>query len=211
MSNTPAERIVWIDCEMTGLDVERDRLCEIAVIITDFSLTPVHPGLSLVINPGEEALERMSDFVRNMHVTSGLLEQIPDGLSVDEAETAMIAYIQKFIPEGRRPLVAGNTIGMDRRFISTYMPTLDAALHYRSIDVSTIKELARRWYPETFHRAPEKTGGHRALADIAESIQELAFFQNTTMVPQPGPDATTISQVAKETTDRFASFLQETR
>ncbi|MEJ6490121.1 oligoribonuclease [Leucobacter sp. USCH14] len=207
MPNTPADQIVWIDCEMTGLDVDRDGLCEIAVIVTDFELTPLDPGFEIVINPGEDALAHMNDFVRSMHEKSGLLPRIAEGTSLEEAERQVIDYLQRFVTAGRRPLVAGNTIGMDRRFIAKYLPTLEERLHYRSIDVSTIKELSRRWYPAAFSGAPEKAGGHRALADIAESIQELAYFRDAVMVAAPGPDKETASAHAKRATERFAALI----
>ncbi len=138
MSNTPAELIVWFDCEMSGLDIENDGLCELAIIVTDFNLTPVDAGFSVVIHPGDEVLEQMNDFVRNMHVTSGLMTEIEQGISVEDAERQAIEYVNRFVPAGVRPLVAGNTIGMDRRFISKYLPEFDERMHYRSIDVSTI-------------------------------------------------------------------------
>ncbi len=207
MSNTPAEQLVWIDCEMTGLDVDRDGLCEIAVIITDFDLQPLHPGFELVINPGPEALANMGDFVRNMHETSGLLPRIAEGVSVAEAEQLVTEYVFSHVTPGRRPIVAGNTIGMDRRFITKYMPTFDERLHYRSIDVSTIKELARQWYPATFFATPEKRGGHRALADIAESIQELAFFRAAVMVQVPGPKKPEAERLAATAMDRYRELI----
>lgn len=207
MSNTPAEQIVWIDCEMTGLDVENDRLCEVAIIVTGFDLVPMHEGMTVVINPGEAAIERMSEFVRNMHTESGLLEEMRSGVTVEEAEQQAIEYVNRFVPAGVRPLVGGNTIGMDRRFISRYMPIFDERTHYRSIDVSTVKELARRWHPDTFYRAPEKFGGHRALADIAESIRELAFFRDTVMVPSPGLERKAIKEVAHSVTERYAPLI----
>lgn len=207
MPNTPADQIVWIDCEMTGLDVDQDGLCEIAVIVTDFELTPLDPGFEIVINPGAEALEHMNDFVRSMHEKSGLLPRIAEGATLEDAELQVIAYLQRFITSGRRPLVAGNTIGMDRRFIAKYLPALEERLHYRSIDVSTIKELSRRWYPAAYFGAPEKRGGHRALADIAESIQELAYFRDAVMVPGPGPDKVAAATHAQGATERFASLV----
>ena len=207
MSNTPAEQIVWIDCEMTGLDVDRDGLCEIAVIVTDFDLTPLDPGFEIVINPGAEALEQMGDFVRSMHETSGLLPRIEAGASVADAEAQVIEYLRGLVTAGRRPLVAGNTIGMDRRFIAKYMPTLEDTLHYRSIDVSTIKELSRRWYPAAYFGAPAKRGGHRALADIAESIQELAYFRDTVMQQAPGPDKAASGVTAEATAERYAELI----
>ena len=210
MSNTPATQLVWIDCEMTGLDPDRDGLCEIAVIVTDFDLTPLHPGLELVINPGAEALEQMNSFVRGMHEKSGLLPRIEAGVSVEEAERQVIDYLAQHVTAGRRPLIAGNTIGMDRRFIAKYMPTLEEKLHYRSIDVSTIKELSRQWFPAAFSGAPTKRGGHRALADIAESIQELAYFRTAVLVAQPGPDKQASEQLADEVSGIYAPFIDGT-
>ncbi|MFC5338473.1 oligoribonuclease [Leucobacter denitrificans] len=207
MSNAPAEQIVWIDCEMTGLDTDTDGLCEIAVIITNFDLKPLDPGFEIVINPGDDVMDRMGDFVRNMHETSGLLPRIATGAPVADAEAAVIEYVNKFIPEGRRPLVAGNTIGMDRRFISKYMPLLEERLHYRSIDVSTIKELSRRWYTRAYYASPEKRGGHRALADIAESIQELAYFRQTVMAQGNGPDTKESKVIAASVAEQFAPLI----
>lgn len=207
MSNTPATQLVWIDCEMTGLDIDRDGLCELAVIVTDFELKPLHPGFEVIINPGEEALNNMGDFVRDMHEKSGLLPRIATGLVVEEAERQVIDYLRQHVTAGHRPIVAGNTIGMDRRFISKYMPTLESKLHYRSIDVSTIKELARRWYPAAFYGSPEKQGGHRALADIAESIRELAYFRNTVLVEQPGPDKAHSEQAASQIQEVYAALI----
>ena len=210
MSNTPATQLVWIDCEMTGLDPDRDGLCEIAVIVNDFDLIPLHPGFELVINPGAEALEQMNSFVRGMHEKSGLLPRIEAGVSVEEAERQVIDYLAQHVTAGRRPLIAGNTIGMDRRFIAKYMPTLEEKLHYRSIDVSTIKELSRQWFPAAFFGAPVKRGGHRALADIAESIQELAYFRGAVLVAQPGPDKQASEQLADEVSGIYAPFIDGT-
>ncbi|MBL3686782.1 oligoribonuclease [Leucobacter zeae] len=207
MSNTPAEQIVWIDCEMTGLDVDRDGLCEIAVIVTDFDLRPLDPGFEIVINPGTEALAQMNDFVRGMHETSGLLPRIASGATLEEAEQQVLAYLKRLVTPGRRPLVAGNTIGMDRRFIAKYLPALEERLHYRSIDVSTIKELSRRWYPAAYFGAPAKRGGHRALADIAESIQELAYFRDAVMVAAPGPDKEASQRVSSVAAERYAALI----
>lgn len=207
MSNTPAAQIVWIDCEMTGLDVDRDGLCEIAVIVTDFDLNPLDPGFEVVIDPGEQALANMGDFVRSMHTESGLLPRIAEGTTAAAAEQQVLEYLARFIPNDRRPLLAGNTIGMDRRFIAKYMPTLDARLHYRSIDVSTIKELARQWFPAAFYGTPVKQGGHRALADIAESIQELAYFREAVLVTGKGPDKAAAEAIAKAATERFSALI----
>lgn len=207
MPNTPADQIVWIDCEMTGLDVDADGLCEIAVIVTDFDLKPLDAGFEIVINPGEAALEHMNDFVRSMHEKSGLLPKITSGATLADAEQQVIDYLKLFVTAGRRPLVAGNTIGMDRRFIAKYMPTLEERLHYRSVDVSTLKELSRRWYPAAYFAAPEKRGGHRALADIAESIQELAYFRDAVMVAQPGPDKAAATELSRAAMEQYAALI----
>ena len=164
----------------------------------------MHPGFEIVINPGVDALAQMGDFVRGMHEESGLLEHIPAGATVAEAERQVIEYLAQHVPNGRRPIVAGNTIGMDRRFIAKYMPLLEERLHYRSVDVSTIKELARQWYPATFFGTPEKHGGHRALADIAESIRELAYFREAVLVAGSGPDKSAAEALARSVTDRYA-------
>ena len=207
MSQAPAEQIVWIDCEMTGLDADTDGLCEIAVIVTDFDLKPLDAGFEIVINPGETALANMNDFVRKMHETSGLLPRIEAGASVADAEAAVISYVDRFVPADRRALVAGNTIGMDRRFIAKYMPALEERLHYRSIDVSTIKELARRWYPRAYFQSPGKRGDHRALADIAESIQELAYFRGTVFVGDEGPSSEESRAVAVSVAERYEPLI----
>lgn len=210
MSNAPAKQIVWIDCEMTGLDIERDGLCELAIIITDFDLKPLHPGFEVIINPGQEALDNMGEFVRNMHATSGLLERIEHGVSPADAEQLALDYVNAHITVANRPLVAGNTIGMDRRFISKYLPKFDERMHYRSIDVSTIKELARRWYPATFFASPVKEGGHRALADIAESIRELAYFRQAVLVNGNGPDKKAAEALAATVVEDFAPLMATT-
>ena len=210
MSNAPAEQIVWIDCEMTGLDPDFDGLCEIAVIVTDFDLQPLHEGFEIVINPGQAALDHMGDFVREMHTKSGLLERIAGGASLADAEQQVIAYLDGLVTAGRRPLVAGNTIGMDRRFMAKYLPTLEERLHYRSIDVSTLKELSRRWFPAAFFGAPEKRGDHRALTDIAESIRELDYFRRAVVVSGSGPDKAAAEALAAESETRYAALIRET-
>lgn len=181
------DRLVWIDCEMTGLDLAVDELVEIAVIITDFELNVLDEGFQIVIKPDDSALANMSEFVTDMHRSSGLLDEIPNGVSLADAEFQALEYIQRFVPlEGKAPL-AGNTIGTDRMFLAKYMPRVDRWLHYRSIDVSSIKELSRRWYARAYIHAPAKNGGHRALADIRESVRELAYYRQAVFVPQPGP------------------------
>ena len=181
-----ADRLVWIDCEMTGLNPEHDELVEIAVIVTDFELEPLHPGLDLVIKPSDAAREGMGDFVREMHAASGLLDELDAGLSLEEAQSTVVEYVRGLIPGEQRAAIAGNTIGTDRVFISRFLPELDALLHYRSVDVSSIKELARRWFPRAYFNAPSKNGGHRALADIQESIRELAYYRKAVFRDEPG-------------------------
>ncbi|MFJ6652513.1 oligoribonuclease [Microbacterium sp. NPDC091313] len=181
------DRLVWIDCEMTGLDLAVDELVEIAVVVTDFELQVLDPGFQIVIKPDDSALQSMSEFVENMHRTSGLLDEIPHGVSLADAEFQALEYIQRFAPlEGKAPL-AGNTIGTDRMFLAKYMPRVDRWLHYRNVDVSSVKELSRRWFPRAYIHAPAKNGGHRALADIHESIRELAYYRTAVFVPEPGP------------------------
>jgi len=181
------EFLVWVDCEMTGLDLERDELVEVAVVITDYELRQVDPGLDIVIKPSDSALDGMVGFVRDMHTSSGLLAEIPDGVPLEEAEERVLAYIAEHVPAPNAAPLAGNTIGTDRAFLAKYMPKVDAYLHYRSVDVSSIKELSKRWYPRVYYNAPAKHGGHRALADILESIRELEYYRTTVFVPQPGP------------------------
>ena len=199
------DRLVWIDCEMTGLDVAVDELVEIAVVVTDFELKPLDAGFHVVIKPDDSAMANMSEFVTEMHRSSGLLEEIPSGVSLAEAEFLALEYIQRFVPaEGKAPL-AGNTIGTDRMFLTTYMPRVDRWLHYRNVDVSSIKELARRWYPRAYIHAPSKDGGHRALADILESIRELAYYRQAVFVPQPGPTSDGARAAAASAVSSFAT------
>lgn len=200
------DRLVWIDCEMTGLDLAVDELVEIAVIVTDFELRPLDEGFQVVIRPSDAALAHMGDFVTAMHERSGLLAEIPAGVSLEEAEARALAYIQRFVPEGKAPL-AGNTIGTDRMFLAKYMPRIDGWLHYRNVDVSTIKELSRRWFPRVYFQAPAKDGGHRALADIRESIRELAYYRRAAFVPEPGPTSEQARDTASEIVSSFASGM----
>ena len=182
-----SEHLVWIDCEMTGLNPEKDCLVEIAVVITNSDLELVDEGIDIVIKPREDSLAGMNDFVREMHTTSGLINEFESGLSLEEAEQKVLEYVKQYIPEARQAPLAGNSIGTDRMFINRYMPELDSHLHYRNIDVSSIKELSRRWYPRVYFNIPKKDGGHRALADIKESIQELRYYRETVFVELPGP------------------------
>jgi oligoribonuclease len=182
-----SENLVWIDCEMTGLNPETDCLVEVAVVITNSDLEVLDAGLDVVIKPRPDSWANMSDFVRNMHTESGLIDEVEGGLSLEDAERAILDYIKRFVPNAKEAPLAGNTIGTDRMFLNKYMPQLDQHLHYRNIDVSSIKELTRRWYPRVYFQLPKKDGGHRALADILESIQELRYYRQTVMVPVPGP------------------------
>ncbi|MEY4532754.1 MAG: hypothetical protein RI926_523 [Actinomycetota bacterium] len=190
--------MVWIDCEMTGLNLEVDELVEVAVIITDSELNPVHEGFDIVINPSQSAMENMGEFVTNMHKSSGLIEEIPNGVSLKDAETQVLAYINEHVPEGQKPPMCGNSIGTDRAFIVRYMPEVDSRLHYRNIDVSSLKELARRWYPRVYFNSPSKDGGHRALADIQESIRELDYYRQALLVAEPGPNSEEAGKISAD-------------
>ncbi|CAL4859848.1 oligoribonuclease [Microbacterium sp. MM2322] len=206
MSAAENDRLVWIDCEMTGLDLSVDELVEVAVVITDFELNVLDPGFQIVIKPDASALDHMNDFVTKMHESSGLLDEIPNGVSLADAEFQVLEYIQRFVPEGKAPL-AGNTIGTDRMFLARYMPRVDRWLHYRNVDVSSVKELARRWYPRAYFNAPAKDGGHRALADIRESVRELAYYRETVFVEAPGPSTDDARTAAASAVSSFASGL----
>ena len=192
---------------MTGLDLDVDELVEIAVVITDYDLTPVDAGLSIVIKPDASALESMGEFVRTMHTESGLLEEIPNGVSVAEAEYEVLEYVLKHVPDEQKAPLAGNSIGTDRAFLTKYMPRLDAHLHYRNVDVSSIKELAKRWYPRAYFNSPAKNGGHRALADILESIRELEYYRRALFVAAPGPTSQDLQALATSVVDEFDSKL----
>lgn len=192
---------------MTGLDVTIDQLVEVAVVITDFDLNIIDPGFNIVINPEPAALANMNDFVRQMHEASGLLEAIPDGVPLSEAQDAVLAYIRKFVPTAQHAPLAGNTIGTDRAFLAKYMPQVDSHLHYRNVDVSSIKELVRRWIPRIYFNAPEKDGGHRALADILESIRELEYYRQTAFVADPGPTTSEVQTISASVVENFAARL----
>lgn len=196
--------LVWIDCEMTGLDLAVDELVEVAVVVTDYELQPLDDGFTVVIKPDQTALDNMGEFVTNMHRESGLLDEIPHGKSLAEAEYEVLEYILRFIPDERTAPLAGNTIGTDRAFLAKFMPRVDSHLHYRSVDVSSIKELARHWYPRAFFHSPVKHGGHRALADILESIRELAYYRSIVFVEQPGPTSEQAQAASTATVDAWA-------
>jgi len=193
-----SDRLVWIDCEMTGLDPVNDALVEIAALVTDFDLNVVGDGLDVVIKPPQAALDQMDPFVRDMHTASGLLKELDDGVDLKTAEVQVLDYVRSNCPEGSRPPLAGNSIGTDRTFISRDMPTLETFLHYRVVDVSSIKELARRWHPRAYYNAPAKRGNHRALADIQESIEELRYYRAAIFVPSPGLSSSEAKQLAAE-------------
>jgi oligoribonuclease len=197
--------LVWVDCEMTGLDVAIDEIVEIAVIITDSNLVPRHEGLSLVIKPSPAALDNMGDFVREMHTNSGLITELDGGLPLAEAETLVLEYLTAHVPEGHRAPLAGNTIGTDRMFLARYMPRFDTALHYRNIDVSSLKELARRWFPRVYFNAPSKDGNHRALADIIESIRELEYYRRAMLIAEPGLSSDDATAIAATVTAEYAT------
>jgi len=186
-----ADRIVWIDCEMTGLSLQHGALIEVAVLITDYELNILGPGVEVVIRPPDEALTQMDPFVRTMHTTSGLLDALPTGTTMAAAEALVLDYVKSWVPEPRKAALAGNSVGTDRSFLARDMPELEGWLHYRVIDVSSIKELSRRWYPRVYFNSPVKSGGHRALADIRESIAELRYYREAVFVAPPGPDTPT--------------------
>lgn len=190
---------------MTGLDLRADALVEVAALVTDFELQVLGDGVDVVIKPPPEALDQMDEFVTTMHTSSGLLEELDGGVSLEEAEHQVLAYVRSQCAEGSRPPLAGNTVATDRAFLARDMPDLEAFLHYRIVDVSSIKELARRWYPRSYFNAPAKTGNHRALADIRESIEELRYYRETVFVTPPGPDA----DAAREVAARHAGALTE--
>ena len=179
------EPLVWIDCEMTGLDVTRDALIEVAVVITDADLNIVDPGIDVLITPPAEALEGMNDFVRQMHTSSGLLDELSSGTTMEDAQQQVLDYIRRFVPTPKKALLAGNSVGTDKVFLEANMPLVIDHLHYRLVDVSSIKELAKRWYRKAFEEAPVKHGGHRALADILESIQELEYYRRVLFPHEP--------------------------
>ncbi|MGC5628828.1 oligoribonuclease [Georgenia sp. Z1344] len=197
--------IVWIDCEMTGLDAERDSLVEVAVVVTDSELTPLDAGLDLVIRPRPGTVETMDEVVVEMHKASGLITELDDGLEMADAAEQVLAYVKRFVPEKRRAPLAGNSVGTDRVFLARDMPELVEHLHYRIIDVSSIKELARRWYPRAYFQSPQKNGGHRALADILESIDELRYYRAVLWPEGEGPTTSEARAAAKAVSDHPTS------
>ncbi|MDO5634127.1 MAG: oligoribonuclease [Micrococcus sp.] len=192
--------LVWIDCEMTGLHVSVDELVEVAVLITDSELNILDEGIDLVIRPSDAAVAQMDPFVRDMHARSGLMQEFDAGLSLEEATRQVMEYLRERVPETGKALLAGNSVGQDKVFLSAYMPEVIEHLHYRVVDVSTVKELARRWYPRAYYQAPAKTGGHRALGDIRDSIQELRYYREAVFVDQPGPSSDEAKAAARRVT-----------
>ncbi|WP_035862916.1 oligoribonuclease [Kitasatospora cheerisanensis] len=190
------DRLVWIDCEMTGLDLDRDALIEVAALVTDSELNVLGEGVDVIIRPPAEALEGMPEVVREMHTASGLLDELADGLTMAEAQERVLAYVREHVPEAGKAPLCGNSVATDRGFLSRDMAELEGHLHYRIVDVSSIKELARRWYPRAYYNSPQKGGSHRALADIRESIAELRYYREAVFVPQPGPDGDTAREIA---------------
>ena len=190
------DRLVWIDCEMTGLDLEHDALIEIACLVTDGELNLLDDGIDEIIKPPPEALDQMLDIVRDMHTTSGLLTELAAGITLAEAQERVLDYVRGHVKEPRKVPLCGNSIATDRSFLARDMPELDQFLHYRMVDVSSIKELARRWYPRAYFASPPKKGGHRALADINDSVRELRYYREAIFVPRPGPDSATAREIA---------------
>lgn len=194
------DKLVWIDLEMTGLDLDRHVIVEIACIVTDADLQPLDEGVSYVVSATEAELAHMDDFVINMHTVSGLLPEIPQGMGLADAEQLVLTYVQSHVSEARKAPLAGSSVYVDRGFLAKYMPTLDAYLHYRIVDVSSVKELTRRWYPRVYFASPPKEGNHRALADIVDSIKELAYYRSAVFVPGDGPDTKTARSIASDFT-----------
>ena len=198
------DRLVWVDCEMTGLNLQTDRLIEIAALVTDSDLKILGDGIDVVIHASDEDLAAMPDVVVQMHARSGLTERVREStVTLEQAEQLVLDYVRQHIPDPKTAPLAGNSIATDRGFISRDMPLLDDHLHYRMIDVSSIKELCRRWYPRIYFGQPAKEMTHRALADITESIRELAYYRGTAFVPPPGPSSEQAQAVATEVTARY--------
>ena len=190
------ELLVWVDCEMTGLDLANDALVEVAALVTDASLQILGDGVDVVIKPSDQAVAQMGDFVRAMHGSSGLLAALDGGVPMAEAEERILDYVRQYVTEPRKVPLAGNSIGTDRAFLARDMPAFEAYVHYRNVDVSSIKELVRRWYPRVYYQSPAKSGNHRALADVQESIEELRYYREAVFVELPGPDSATAKEIA---------------
>lgn len=201
-------RIVWVDLEMTGLDPSRHVIVEVAALVTDAELNIIDDGVDLVVHATDAELAEMDDFVTQMHSDNGLLDDIKAStVSIEEAEGAVLELVEKHCDPAHPAPLAGNSIATDRTFIKAQMPRLDAALHYRMIDVSTVKELSRRWFPKAYFNQPQKGMAHRALADIVESIRELDYYRRAVFVPAPGPDTEAAVDAAAGATDAYQPFL----
>ena len=190
------DRLVWVDCEMTGLSLTDDALIEVACVVTDSELNELDAGVSAVIRPPAAAMEQMSDFVRNMHEESGLILELDDGLTMAQAEQIVLTYLRSHLGEDARAPLGGSSVYVDRGFLARDMPAFNDALHYRLLDVSSFKEVVRRWYPKVYYSSPDKHGGHRAMADARESIAELRYYREAVLVPPPGPDTSTAREIA---------------
>nr|WP_228281283.1 oligoribonuclease [Brevibacterium pigmentatum] len=205
MSNN---RIVWIDCEMTGLDEVRDELIEVAAIVTDFELNPLDDGIDIVIKPSADARANMNEFVTNMHTTSGLITELDAGTTVAEAQTRVLEYVKKHVPEAGKAPLGGNSVGTDKVFLTKQMPELVEHLHYRIIDVSSIKELSKQWFPRAYFQAPAKHGGHRALGDIIDSIIELQYYRKAVFSAE-GPSSDEAKSIAAEVAEAYPKATDE--
>jgi len=201
------DRMVWIDCEMTGLSLSDDALIEVAALVTDSELNVLGEGVDIVIRPPERTLETMPDVVRQMHTASGLLDELAEGTTLADAEAQVLAYVREHVKEPGKAPLCGNSVGTDRGFLSRDMPALEDYLHYRIVDVSSVKELARRWFPRVYFAQPAKGLAHRALADIIESVRELAYYRRTLFVPTPGPNSDQAKSAADEVVGSFAALL----
>jgi oligoribonuclease len=209
VAESGAHNLVWIDCEMTGLDITRDKLIEVAVVVTDSQLNVLDPGMDIIIHAEDADLEGMDDVVTAMHAKSGLTEAVrASTVTLEDAAEQVLAYVQRFVPDRRTAPLCGNSIGTDRGFLARDMPVLDDHLHYRMIDVSSIKELARRWFPRVYFAQPPKGLAHRALADILESIRELAYYRQTLFVPEPGPSSEQAQAASTDAVTAFAGLLE---
>ena len=199
---TTSDPLVWIDCEMTGLDLSADALIEVAVVVTDYELRPLAPGIDVLIRPPAAALEQMGDYVRKMHTASGLLAELEEGVPLEQAARLVTDHVRALVPAAGVAQLAGNSVGTDKAFLARDMPELIEHLHYRIVDVSTIKELAKRWYPRAYFQSPEKAGGHRALADILESIDELRYYRAALFPRDEGLSSQEYRQIAEQVAAR---------
>lgn len=206
MTNSLKNPIVWIDCEMTGLKLAIDELVEVSVVITDYELNPVDEGIDLLIKPSQQAVDHMGEFVTEMHTNSGLINEWNDGLPLKEAEAQVLAYIKERIPEAGKAPLGGNSVGTDKTFLEKYMPSVVEHLHYRIVDVSSIKELAKRWYARAYFNGPAKTGNHRALGDIYDSIDELRYYRRVLMPEGDGPSTEQCQEAANEVAGKTAKL-----